>query len=159
MIALSEGCNSKLQSKLSPKIKDPGRFSFSCTIGNLFFSSAFCSLGASVSLIPLTVTNKLRLIEIKPTKVKLQLPDRLIRNPRGILKNVLVKLDKFIIHIDFIMMDIKEDIDILIILDRPFLATTSMIIDVKNSNLMFHLGGEEVEINIGHNMKNSSSSE
>ncbi|KAL5548145.1 hypothetical protein UlMin_003376 [Ulmus minor] len=66
---------------------------------------------------------KLGLGEVKPTTVTLQLADRSIKHPRGIIEDVLVKVDKFIFPADFIVLDMEEDREVPLILGRPFLAT------------------------------------
>ncbi|XP_071905823.1 uncharacterized protein [Coffea arabica] len=110
--------------------------------------AALCDLGASVSLIPLTVARQLGLHELKRTNITLQLADRSIRYPLGVLENVLIKVQKFIIPVDFVVLDMEEDISMPIILGRPFLATAGTIIDVKNGKLKFQVGEEEVEFNL-----------
>ena len=65
---------------------------------------------------PLSIFKKLGLREAKPTMVSLQLADRSIQYPRGIIEDVLVKVDKFIFPADFIVLDMEEDQDIPIIL-------------------------------------------
>ena len=57
-----------------------------------------------------------------------------------ILKNVLIKVQKFIIPVDFVVLDIEEDMSMSIILGRPFLATASTISDIKNDKLKFQVG-------------------
>ncbi|XP_048494419.1 uncharacterized protein LOC104887343 [Beta vulgaris subsp. vulgaris] len=84
-IALSEECSAVIQKKLPPKLKDPGSFSIPCTIGDNKFSKALCDLGASVSLMPLSICKKLGLHNIKSTTVSLQLANRSIKYPIGIL--------------------------------------------------------------------------
>ncbi|XP_071939988.1 uncharacterized protein [Coffea arabica] len=147
-IALTGECSAIIQNKLPPKLKDPGSFSIPCTIGNVDFSKALCDLGASVSLIPLTVARQLGLHELKRTNITLQLADRSIRYPLGVLENVLIKVQKFIIPVDFVVLDMEEDVSVPIILGRPFLATAGTIIDVKNGKLKFQVGEEEVEFNL-----------
>ncbi|XP_052188814.1 uncharacterized protein LOC127799091 [Diospyros lotus] len=51
---------------------------------------------ASISLMPLSVCRKFGLKEIQPTTISLQLADRSVKYPSGILENVLVKVK--IIH-------------------------------------------------------------
>ena len=68
-----------------------------------------CDLGASINLIPLTIFKKLGLIKAKLTIVMLQLVDRSLKHPRGIIEDVLVKVDKFIFLVDFIVLDIEDD--------------------------------------------------
>lgn len=63
--------------------------------------------------------------------MSLQLADRSVKYPVGMLENIPVCIGRFYIPIDFIVMDITEDYNIHIILGRPFLATVGAIIDVK----------------------------
>lgn len=68
--------------------------------------------------------------------VSLQLADRSIKYPRGIVKVMLVKVGKFIFSADFIVLDMKEDQEIPIILDRPFLAMGMTLTDVQKGQLI-----------------------
>ena len=63
--------------------------------------------------------------------MSLQLANRSITYPRGIVEDVLVKVVKFIFLVDFIVLDMEEDHEIPLILDRPFLATGRAMIDVQ----------------------------
>ncbi|XP_027182044.1 uncharacterized protein LOC113780442 [Coffea eugenioides] len=126
IITLMEECSVIIQNKLPSKLKDPGSFTVPCTIGNVEFFKALCDLGASVSLIPLTVARQLGLKELKRTNISLQLTDRSIRHP----------------------MDMEEDVNIPIILGRPFLVTAGTIIDVKHGKFKFQIGKEEVEFDL-----------
>ena len=79
---------------------------------------------------PLSIFKRLGLGEARLTTVTLQLVDRSLKHPRGIIEDVLVKVDKFIFPVDFIVLDMEEDKEIPIILGRPFLATGRAMIDV-----------------------------
>ncbi|XP_027181913.1 uncharacterized protein LOC113780300 [Coffea eugenioides] len=147
-IALTEECSAIIQNKLPPKLKDLGSFTVPCTIGNVEFSKTLCDLGASVSLIPLIVARQLGLKELKRTNIFLQLTDRSIRHPMDILENVLIKVQKFIIPVDFIVLNMEKNVNVLIILGRPFLAIAGTIIDVKRGKFKFQIGEEEVEFDL-----------
>ena len=134
-VALTEECSAILQKKLPPKLKDPGSFTIPCSIENSIFEKALCDLGASINLMPLSIFKKLGLGEAKPTTVTLQLADRSLKHPRGIIEDVLVKVGKFIFQADFIILDMEEDNEIPILLGRPFLATGGALIDVKKGEL------------------------
>ena len=56
--------------------------------------------------------------------------DRSLKHPRGVIEDVLVKVEKFIFPADFIVLDMEEDTEIPIILGRPFLATGKAMIDM-----------------------------
>ena len=49
----------------------------------------------------------------------------------GILEDVLIKVGKFIFLVDFVLIDIKEDKQVQLLLERPFLATGAALIDVQ----------------------------
>ncbi|XP_062103615.1 uncharacterized protein LOC133814703 [Humulus lupulus] len=122
-VALIQECSAIIQRKLPQKLQDPGSFTIPCTIGKFECKHALCDLGASINLMPLSVFRKLGLGEAKPTTITLQLADQSIKHPRGVIEDVLVKVDKFIFPTDFIILDMEEDTKVPIILGRPFLAT------------------------------------
>jgi len=105
-----------LLKKLPPKFKDPGNFFILCSIVNFNFDKALCDLGASINLMPFSMFRRLRLQEPKPTTISLQLANRLITYPRGIIEDVLVKVKKFIFPTDFIVLDMEKDEEVPIIL-------------------------------------------
>ncbi|GJX60491.1 reverse transcriptase domain-containing protein [Tanacetum coccineum] len=144
-VTMNERCSAVLLNKLPPKEKDPGSFTIPCDIGNLHINNALSDLGASISLMPYTMYEKLGLREAKPTRISLELADRSIQYPRGIAKNVLIKVDKFILPIDFVILYMREDSRFLIILGRPFLATARAMIDVFNKKITLRIGNEETD--------------
>ncbi|XP_057997811.1 uncharacterized protein LOC131176794 [Hevea brasiliensis] len=139
-VALTEECSAILQNKLPPKLKDPESFSIPCHIGETSIERALYDLGASVSLMPLSICEKLKVGDLKPTTISLQLADRSIKYPVGILENVPLKVGKFFIPVDFIVLEMEEDVRTPIILGRPFLATAGANIDVKNGKLKVVMG-------------------
>ncbi|XP_062119422.1 uncharacterized protein LOC133833284 [Humulus lupulus] len=92
IIALIEECSAILQRKLPQKLRDPGSFNIPCTIGEFECKHALCDLGASINLMPLSVFHRLGLGEARPTTVTLQLADRSVKHPRGIIEDVLGEL-------------------------------------------------------------------
>ncbi|XP_022856114.1 uncharacterized protein LOC111377273 [Olea europaea var. sylvestris] len=83
-----------------------------------------------------------------PLSIKLFLAYRSLTYPRGIIEDVLVKVDKFIFPIDFVVLDMEEDQEISLILDRPFLATGKVFIDVQGGQLTLTVNEEEMRFNI-----------
>ncbi|KAL0361712.1 UNVERIFIED_CONTAM: Retrovirus-related Pol polyprotein from transposon opus [Sesamum radiatum] len=86
--------------------------------------------------------------ELTPTIVTLQLADRSIKYPRGIIEDVLVKVGKFVIPVDFVVLDMEEDANTPLILGRPFLATGKALIDVQKGQLTLRINDEEVIFNV-----------
>ncbi|GKD48214.1 DNA-directed DNA polymerase [Tanacetum coccineum] len=127
---MNERCSAVLLNKLPSKEKDPWSFTIPCDIGQLHINNALADLGASISLMPYTMYKKLGLGEPKATRMNLELADRSIEYPRGIIEDVLIQVDKFVLPIDFVILDMPEDSRVPIILGRPFLATARAMIDV-----------------------------
>ena len=57
--------------------------------------------------------------------------DRTLAQLEGILEDVLIKVGKFIFLVDFVVIDIEEDKQVPLLLERPFLAIGASLIDVK----------------------------
>ena len=83
----------------------------------------------------------------------MQLANRSIKYPRGIIEDVLVKVDKFIFFADFVVLDMEEDEEIPLILGQPFLATGRALIDVQKGELTLRVNKEEVMFNIYQAMR------
>ncbi|GJZ37669.1 reverse transcriptase domain-containing protein [Tanacetum coccineum] len=153
IVTMNKRCSAVLLNKLPSKEKDPGSFTIPCDIGHLHINNALEDLGASISLMPYTMYEKLGLGEPKPTRMSLELADRSIQYPRGISENVLIKIDKFILPIIFVILDMREDFKIPIILGRPFLETARAMIDVFNKKITLRVGNEEVIFDVDQSIK------
>ena len=80
--------------------------------------------------------------DLRPVHMVLQLADKSLVKPTGVLENVLVKVDHFIIPVDFIVLDMEEDEDVPILFRRPFLATGDALIGVKDRVITFRVNSE-----------------
>ena len=153
IVNLSKNCNAIIQRKLPEKLKDPGSFTIPCVIGEHTFSKALCVLRASINLMPFSMAKKLNLGEITPIALSLQMVDRSLTFPKGIIEGFLVKVDKFIFPVDIVVLDMEEDKVASIILKRPFLATGQELIDVKSGELTLRVGDDEVKFNLYKSME------
>ncbi|XP_016554869.1 uncharacterized protein LOC107854373 [Capsicum annuum] len=135
------------------KKADPGAFTIPYTIGSLDFTKALCDLGTSINLMPLAVYNKLGLGKPTPTNMQLVMVDRSVKQAVGILYNMLVKVASFIFPMDFVILDSEVDFEVPIILGRPFLATGSVLIDLRANELLFRLNDEVLRFDICQSMK------
>ena len=140
-------------------MKDPGNFTIPCTIGSSIFERDLCDLGASINLMPLSIFKQLGLGESRPTTVTLQLVDRSLKHPRGVIEDVLVKVDKFIFLDDFIVLDTEEDKEIPIILGRPFLATGRLMIDVQKGEMKLRVQDDEVRFSVFNVVRHTAESD
>ena len=109
VVCLTATCSAVIQKNLPAKMKDPGRFTILCTIGKYEFKKSLCDPSASINLMPLSVVQRLSLGELTPTTITLQMADRSMAQPEGVLEDVLVKVGKFIFLVDFVVMKIGED--------------------------------------------------
>ncbi|KAJ9535626.1 hypothetical protein OSB04_un001232 [Centaurea solstitialis] len=151
-VILSEEFSALITTTCPVKLGDPGSFSIPCSISGISIHRALCHLGASVSLMPLTIASKVQRGELKATNISLQLADRSIKYPLGILEDLPLQVGNFIIPCDFVVLEMVEDVNTPIILGRPFLATAGAIIDVKNGKLSLNVGREKVEFELRKSM-------
>ncbi|PHT51794.1 Cytochrome c oxidase subunit 3 [Capsicum baccatum] len=149
-------CSAIATRSIVQKKADPRAFTIPCTVGSLNFAKALCDLGSSINLMPLSIYKKLGLGDPTPTNMRLVMADRSVKRPVGILNDVLVKVSSFIFPADFVILDCKEDSEVPIILGRPFLATESVLIDMKDNELLFRINDEVVRFDICKAMKQPS---
>ncbi|XP_074277169.1 uncharacterized protein LOC141600814 [Silene latifolia] len=96
IVAMEEACSAHILNKLPTKLGDPGSFSIPCVVGGVPISRALCDLGASVSVIPLKVAKRIDIQNLAPTTMTLQLADRSVKRPMGVLEDVPVKVGRYI---------------------------------------------------------------
>ena len=151
---LTEQVSAIIQRKNPVKYKDPGSPTISVNIGGNCIDKSLLDLGASVNLLPYSVYKQLGLGELKPTNITLSLVDRSVKIPKGIVEDVLVKIDKFYYPVDFVVLDTEpianEPNHVPIILGRPFLATANAIINCRNGVMQLTFGNMTLELNIFH---------
>ena len=151
---LTEQVSAIIQGKYPVKYKDPGSPTISVNIDGNCIEKSLLDLGASVNLLPYSVYKKLGLGELKPTNITLSLADRSVKIPKGIVEDVLIKIDKFYYPVDFVVLDTEpiasEPNHVPIILGRPFLATANAIINFWNGIMQLTFGNMTLELNIFH---------
>nr|GEY51334.1 hypothetical protein [Tanacetum cinerariifolium] len=129
---------------LPQKEKYPKSFTLPCFIYNICFDKALVDQGASVSVMRFSTYSDLGLGNLVHTRLTIKLADRTIKHPRRIAENVLVKIGKFIFPIYFVILDIPEDEDVLLILRRPFLSIVYAKIDVFKRKITLRVGEEKL---------------
>ncbi|GJV86109.1 putative nucleotidyltransferase, ribonuclease H [Tanacetum coccineum] len=139
--------------KVPPKEKDPGGFTIPCVIGQSGIMRALADLGASISLMPYSMFLRLNLGDLKPTQMCIELANKTTQFPKEITKNVMVKIDKFVFLVHFVILDMEEDHKIPIILGRLFLATSHAMIDVFNKKISFEVRDEIITFNLEKSMR------
>ncbi|XP_016163231.1 uncharacterized protein LOC107605826 [Arachis ipaensis] len=147
-VVLTQECSAVIQKGLPPKFKDPGSFFLPCTIGNISIDKALCDLGSSINLMSLSMMRKFFIEEVKPIRMTLQLADRSMVIPNGVVENLLVKVGKFIFLADFVILDLDEEGGDSIILGRHFLATARAIIDVEKGEITLRAHNEQITLSV-----------
>ena len=153
IVNLTATCSAVIQRSLSAKMNDLGSFTIPCSTGKYEFKKALCDSGASINLMPLSVVHRLSLGELLPTTITLQMADRSMALPEGVLEDVLVKVGKFIFPVDFVIMKMEEDTQVPILLGRPFSATGAALIDVQKGELALRVGDEAVHFNLNKGLE------
>ncbi|RYR08868.1 hypothetical protein Ahy_B05g076718 [Arachis hypogaea] len=147
-IVMNKGCSALIQPQLPTKRKDPGSFHVPCAIGETMFDRALCDLGASINLMPLALVKRLQINEILPTDVVIRLADKTQKQAIGVVENVLLKVGKYYLPTDFVILDMEESHTHPIILGRPFLATARALIDVERGELILRIHDEQLSFNV-----------
>ncbi|XP_070017778.1 uncharacterized protein [Nicotiana sylvestris] len=133
---------------MAPKLEDPGAFTIPCTIGSADFGKPLCDLGASLNLMPYSIFKTLGIGKPRLTSMRLQMADRTMKRPLVIIDDVLVRVDKFILPADFVILDCEVDYEVPIILGRPLLTTAKALVDVEAGELTFRVGDEKVVFHV-----------
>ncbi|GJW68857.1 DNA-directed DNA polymerase [Tanacetum coccineum] len=135
---------SHIKDTIPQKERDPGSFTLPCFINDNYFDNALVDLGASVSVMPLWTYLNLGLDELAHTRLTGELADRSVKYPKGIAENVLVGIGKFTFLIDFVILDMPDDIKVPLILGRPFFSTARAKIDVYKRKITLRVGKEKI---------------
>ncbi|XP_076932774.1 uncharacterized protein LOC143598451 [Bidens hawaiensis] len=151
-IPLMGDCSAVVLNCVPENLSDPGVFTILCLFGSDAMSHALADLGVSINLMSYSLYEKLELGELTPTRMSLSLADGSVKYPRGIIENLLVKVDKFVFQVDFVVLDMEADEKVHIILGRPFLRTAKALIDVYDGNFTLRVGDENVTYDVARSM-------
>ena len=67
-----------------------------------------------------------------------------MKYPKGIIEDVLVEVDKFVFLVNLVISNMDKEIEVPLILGRPFLAIVRAITDVNDGRLVLRVREEEV---------------
>nr|XP_009765585.1 PREDICTED: uncharacterized protein LOC104217130 [Nicotiana sylvestris] len=139
--------------EVKEKKEDLGDFTITCTIGADDFARALCDNGDNINLMPLAIYKQAWLVMPRPTSMRLQMDDRSIKRPVGIVDDVLVKVGKFHLPADFVILDCAVDKEIPIILGRPFLAIGRALMDLERNEIKLCVNDKQVTFQASKGMK------
>nr|GEW98681.1 reverse transcriptase domain-containing protein [Tanacetum cinerariifolium] len=155
-IPLNENCSAMLLKKHPEKLRDPGKFLIPCDFPGIDVCHALAYLGASINIMPLSIWKKISLPELTPTRMTLELADRSITRPKGVAKDIFVKVGKFHFPADFVVVDFEADPRVPLILGRSFLRTGRALIDIYGEEITLQVNDEAVTFNLNQTTRYSS---
>ncbi|XP_059285652.1 uncharacterized protein LOC132039127 [Lycium ferocissimum] len=132
---------------------DPGAFTIPCFVGHYDFARALCDNWASITLMPLAIYKQSGIGMPRPITMKLQMADRSIKRPVGVVDDVFMRVGEFMLPADFVILDCAVDRHIPIILERPFLATERALMDSEKNEIKFRVNDDEVTFQASKGMK------
>nr|GEX95379.1 hypothetical protein [Tanacetum cinerariifolium] len=132
-IPLNENCSAMLLKNLPKNLGDSGKFLIPCDFPGMDVCHALADLGASINLMPLSIWKKLSLPKLTPTWMTLELADISITRPKGVAKDVFIKVEK------------------------SFLRTVRALIDVYGEGITLWVNDEAVTFNLNQTTRYSSS--
>lgn len=151
---MNEKCSAISPGRRIPnKQKDPGAVTISCTIRDRTFKKVLINSGASVSLIPLSIYQRLGIGSVSDTRTNLKFIDQSIKNAYGISEGILVTIEQFSFPVDFLIRDIPEDEETSIVLGRPFMRTSRFNFDINHGTLTLKVYNDEITLNDLNNRK------
>ncbi|XP_050896841.1 uncharacterized protein LOC127103637 [Lathyrus oleraceus] len=153
-VALNEKCSAISPSRrILHKQKDPRAVTVPCTIKNRTFKKVLIDSRASVSMMPLSIYQRLGIGSVSDTRTNQKFADHSIKNAYGIAEDILVTIEKFSFPVDFVIIDILEDEETPIILDRPFMQTSQCNLDIDQGTLALKVYDDEITLNVLNNRK------
>ena len=145
-----------LSNSLPIKKRDPRAPMITSEIRGMTFTRSLLDTGASINILPKAVFDRHHVGELQPFLIELCLADGLVRKPHGIVEDVIVRIEGCYFLVNFVVVYMKitkEFSQAPIILGRPFLATTNVIIDWGKGEVILKVGENTVKVNINKLMK------
>nr|GEV48155.1 reverse transcriptase domain-containing protein [Tanacetum cinerariifolium] len=143
-IPLNENCSVMLLNKILEKLGDPSKFLIPCDFPGMDVCHALANHGASINLMPLSIWKKLSIPELTPIRMTLELADRSITPPKGVAKDVFVKVGKFHFSTDFIVVDFEAYPRVPLILGKSFLRIGCDLVDVYGEEITLRESAQEI---------------
>ncbi|XP_073024266.1 uncharacterized protein [Primulina eburnea] len=128
------------------KLLDHGEFIVPCEIRGHLVEKAICDSRASINIMPRSLYEKLGLSKFRSIELNVQLADKSVQVPLGIVDDVELKIDKLKVLAEFLVLDMENSQDVHVILGRPLLAAVGAIIDVKRGKMTMEVEGQMVAV-------------
>ncbi|XP_035834232.1 uncharacterized protein LOC118482712 [Helianthus annuus] len=151
---LTTNVNAVLLGTLPPKLQDPGAPIISVQVGEFKIKRALLDLGACVSILPGSLYDQYDFGPLHKVNTTMVLADQTPMCPRGIVRDVIVKIEECYYPGDFLVLDCatsSKNTHPPVILGRPFLATAHAIINCVDGRVSMKFGDRELRLNVFSN--------
>lgn len=133
-----------IQQMLPHKEADHDAVMLPISICNIEVGNELIDLGASVNVVPLLVVKKVSDLQIEPNATTMHMADKTYLKPMGTIKDILIKFDKFLFRLYFMVLNIEADQEIPLILERVFMKTIRMLVNIYGGHVTIKIKGYEV---------------
>nr|XP_043622489.1 uncharacterized protein LOC122594077 [Erigeron canadensis] len=133
-IVLNEEVSAVVMAILPPKLQDPGAPLITIQVGDFKMNKALLDMGAGVSILPGMLYDQYDFGPLEKVDTTLVMADLSLKLPRGIVQDVIVKVEDFYYPVDFLVLDFAPSGNVRqpnVIMGRPFLATANALIDCR----------------------------
>ena len=148
-ITLNEECSAIFTHQTPSKMNNMMILSTSCMIKDYTIDKILCDPSLHMNFISLEFVKKLDLRKVKPSNIILRLANGRVQYPWGLIRDVIVKIDKLEFIIDFQVIDNESEY---VVLSKPFLDTSRSLINIEKCTLTFRKMEKEVVIQV-YNLK------
>ncbi|KAJ0938200.1 putative transcription factor interactor and regulator CCHC(Zn) family [Helianthus annuus] len=154
---LAENVSSILSGALPPKLQDPGAPIISIQVGNFKINQALLDIGASVSILPGSLYDQYEFGPLQSSNTTVVLADLTPKLPRGVVSDVIVKIEDFYYPVDFLVLDYMAKDPTkqpTVIWGRPFLATANAQIDCRTGTVDMTFGNRRLRLHVFSGLMN-----
>ncbi|CAM8960344.1 unnamed protein product [Rhodiola kirilowii] len=133
------------------KCKDPSAFTVTCGVVETQIYHCLIDLGAAINAMPYSLYRSLRLSPLKPPKLLVELGDKSLIHPIGLLEDLTLRVGDLVVPADFYVLqmgDARDDDPLALILGRPFLFANKTKIDMDTGLLSLAFGGKRSDFYI-----------
>ncbi|XP_076951114.1 uncharacterized protein LOC143624298 [Bidens hawaiensis] len=157
-IDLIDNVSAILSGALPPKLQDPRMPIISIQVGDFKTTQELLDLGASISILPGSLYDQYDFGPLRAAATTVVLADQTPKHPRGMLHDVIVKVEDFYYPVEFLVLDYvscERTKQPTVILGRPFFATANAKIDCRTGTVDVAFGNHKLRLNVFTHLNNS----
>ena len=132
-----------------PKYADPGSLVIQVSIGTIIIPNTLVDLGAAINVMTNETKIKLSLEGLRPTPTVLQMADRSLVRPEGVIEDVILSIDNWDYPTDFMILKPKAKLGgYPLILGRPWLVAANAHINCRSGNMIISNSEQTKELTL-----------